>query len=185
MALPQELLKRINALRQHSDAVAVDHGKRRAASLSYKGTGKVERLTMRLAGVFILAIIASALAGGGAIAAVSLLPDWDDMAGSGLDDAFRALSTMAYVLLSLILYGLAIWRRNRDRHLKRALYILLLVPLLIVVLAMAQIGFQSIDWLREAVGMVQLFVPLWIIALVQWAILHIYLSWRTTRAEAA
>jgi hypothetical protein len=140
---------------------------------------------MRLAGIFILAIIASALAGGGAIAAVSLLPDWDNAAGPGLDDAFRALSTMAYVILSLILYGLAIWRRNRDRHLKRALYILLLVPLLIVVLGIAQIGVQTIDWLREAIGMVQMSVPLWIIALVQWSILHLYLSRRTPRVKAA
>jgi hypothetical protein len=140
---------------------------------------------MRLAGVFILAIIASALVGGGAIAAVSLLPDWDDASGPGLDDTFRALSTMAYVMLSFFLYGFAIWRRNRDRHLKRALYILLLVPLWIVVLGIAQIGVQRIDWLREAIGMVQISVPLWIIALVQWSILHIYLSRRTPRAEAA
>lgn len=140
---------------------------------------------MRLAGIFILAIIASALAGGGAIAAVSFLPDWNNAAGPGLDDAFRALSTMAYVTLSLVLYGLAIWRRDRDHHLKRALHILLLVPLLIAVLAMAQIGAQTINWLREAIGMVQMFVPLWIIALVQWSILHLYLSRRTSRAEAA
>ena len=141
-------------------------------------------MIMRLAGIFILAIIASALAGGGAIAAVSWLPDWDN-AEPGIDDAFRVLSTMAYVTLSLILYGLAIWRRNRDRHLKRALHILLLVPLLIIVLAMAQIGVQTINWLREAIGMVQMFVPLWIIALVQWSVLHLYLSRRTSRAEAA
>jgi heme A synthase len=140
---------------------------------------------MRLAGVFILAIIVSALAGDGAIAAVSLLPDWDDVAARGLDDAFRALATMAYVILSLTLYGFAIWRRDRDRHLKRALYILLLVPLLVVVLGIAQIELQSIDWLREIVGTVELCVPMWISALVQWTILHTYLSRRTPRAEAA
>jgi heme/copper-type cytochrome/quinol oxidase subunit 2 len=140
---------------------------------------------MRLAGVFVLAIIVSALAGDGAIAAVSLLPDWDDAAARGLDEAFRALATMAYVLLSLILYGFAICRRNRDRHLKRALNILLLVPVLVVVLGIAQIEFQKIDCLRETVGMVQLCVPLWIIALVQWSILHVYLLRRTPRAAAA
>jgi hypothetical protein len=139
---------------------------------------------MRLAGIFILAIIASALAGGGAIAAVSLLPDWNN-AEPGLDDAFRVLSTMAYVTLSLVLYGLAIWRRNRDRHLKRALHILLLVPLLIVFLGIAQSGVQTINWFREGIGLIQMFVPLWIIALVQWSILHLYLSRRTSRAEAA
>jgi hypothetical protein len=140
---------------------------------------------MRLAGVFILAIIVSAVAGDGAIAAVSFLPDWDDAAARGLNDAFRALATMAYVILSLFLYGFAIWRRNRDRHLKRALYILLLVPVLVVVLGIAQIEMRRIDWLRETVEMVQLCVPLWIIALVQWAILHTYLSRRTPRAAAA
>jgi hypothetical protein len=39
---------------------------------------------MRLAGVFILAIVASAFAGLLAYAAVSVLPDWDDAAGRGL-----------------------------------------------------------------------------------------------------
>jgi hypothetical protein len=140
---------------------------------------------MRLAAVFILAIIVSALAGDGAIAAVSLLPDWDDVAAHGLDDAFRALATMAFVILSLTLYGFAIWRRDPDRHLKRALYILLLVPLLVVVLGIAQIELQRIDWLREIVGTVELCVPMWISALVQWTILHTYLSRRTPRAEAA
>ena len=140
---------------------------------------------MRLAAIFILAIIASALAGGGAIAALSLLPDWNHAAGPGPDDAVRALATMAYVTLSLVLYGLAIWRRDRDRHLKRALHILLLVPSLIVVLGIAQAGVQTIDWPRETIGVVQMFVPLWIMALVQWLILDRYLSRRTSRAEAA
>ena len=44
---------------------------------------------MRLAGVFILAFVASAIAGMLAYAAVSLLPDWDDPAGRGLGEAFR------------------------------------------------------------------------------------------------
>ena len=46
---------------------------------------------MRLAGVFILAIVASAFAGLVLFAATSLLPDWDDAAGRGLDEAFRVL----------------------------------------------------------------------------------------------
>jgi hypothetical protein len=35
------------------------------------------------------------------------------------------------------------------------------------------------------VGMVQMFVPLWSVALAQWIILHIYLSRQTTLAKAA
>jgi hypothetical protein len=129
---------------------------------------------MRLAAIFILAIVVSALAGGGAFAAVSLLPDWDDAAGRGLGEAFRAFLTLAYVILSFVLHGFAFLRRDRDRHLKRALYILLLVPFLIVVLGVIQNGVRSIDWPRETVGMIQMFVPLWTVALVQWGILHIY-----------
>ena len=49
------------------------------------------RAIMRLAGVFILAFVASAVAGMLAFAAVSFLPDWDDAAGRGLGEAFRAL----------------------------------------------------------------------------------------------
>jgi hypothetical protein len=140
---------------------------------------------MRLAGVFILAFVASALAGVVLFAATSLLPDWDDAAGRGLGEAFRALLTLVFVMLAIVLYGIAIWRRDRQRHLKRALYILLLVPLLILVLGLADNGFRNIHWLREAVGAVQMFTPLWAIALAQWLILHIYLTRQSRSAKAA
>ena len=138
---------------------------------------------MRSAGVFILAFVASAVAGLLAFAAVSLLPDWDDAAGRGLGEAFRAVLIAAYVILSIILFGFAAWRRDRARHLTRALRILFLVPFLIAVLGAIDNGIHHIDWLRETVGMVQMFVPLWIVALVQWLILHIYLSRRTADVE--
>ncbi len=131
---------------------------------------------MRSAGVFILAFVASAVAGMLAFAAVSWLPDWDDAAGRGLGEAFRAVLIAAYVILSLSLFGFAAWRRDRARHLKRALRMLLLAPFLIAVLGAINNGIHHIDWLRESVGLVQMFVPLWIVALAQWLILHIYLS---------
>ena len=140
---------------------------------------------MRLAGVFILAFVASAIAGVLAHAAVSVLPDWDDAAGRGLGEAFRALLTAVYVILGMILHGFAIWRRDPARHLKRALYTLLLAPLLIAVLGAIDNGPHGIDWLREAAGMVQMFAPLWSVALAQWLILHIYLSRRAAPRPAS
>jgi hypothetical protein len=140
---------------------------------------------MRLAGLFVLAFVASAIAGMLAYAAVSLLPDWDDAAGRGLGEAFRALLTAVYVILGVLLYGFAIWRRDPARHLKRALYTLLLAPFLIAVLGAIDNGLRGINWLREAVGMVQMFTPLWCVALAQWLILHIYLSRRTSPAPAS
>jgi hypothetical protein len=140
---------------------------------------------MRSAGVFILAFVASAAAGLLAYAAVSLLPDWDDPAGRGLGEAFRALLTLVYVVLGMVLYGVAVWRQDRERHLKRALYVLLLVPFLIVVLGVVDNGIHNINWRRESLGMVQMFAPLWTVALVQWLILHIYFSRRTLFAKAA
>jgi hypothetical protein len=133
---------------------------------------------MRLAGMFVLAFVASAIAGMLAYGAVSLLPDWDDAAGRGLGEAFRALLTAVYVILGMVLYGFAVWRRDPARHLKRALYTLLLAPFLIAVLGAVDNGLRGINWLRETIGMVQMFVPLWSVALVQWLILHIYLSRR-------
>jgi hypothetical protein len=138
---------------------------------------------MRSAGVFILAFVASVIAGMLAFAAVSLLPDWDDAAGRGLGEAFRLLLTAGYVILSITLYGFAAWRRDRARHLKRALRILFLVPFLIVVLGVINNGIHHIDWLRETVGMMQMFVPLWIVALIQWLLLHTYLPPQTADAE--
>ena len=140
---------------------------------------------MRLAGFLILAFVASAVTGVLAFAAVSLLPDWDDAAGRGLGDAFRALLIAFYLILSILLYGLALWRADREHHLKRARSILLLAPLLVAVLGIVNNGVSGIHWLREAVGAVQMFVPLWAVALVQWLILHSYLSRRAAPAEAA
>jgi hypothetical protein len=140
---------------------------------------------MRLAGVLILAFVASAFAGALACASVSLLPDWDDAAGRGLGDAFRVLLIAVYLILSMLLYGLALWRKDRERHLKRARSILLLAPLLVVVLGVVDNGVVGIDWLREAVGAVRMFVPLWAVVLVQWLILHRCLSRQTALAEAA
>ena len=85
----------------------------------------------------------------------------------------------------MLLFGLALWRSDRERHLKRALSILLLAPFLVVVLGVVNNGIYGIDWLREVVGAVQMFVPLWAVALVQWLILHRYLSRQTAPAEAA
>ncbi len=140
---------------------------------------------MRLAGVFILAIVASAVAGLVVYAGASLLPDWDDPAGRGLAEAFRGVLTLAYVLTGIALYGFAVWRRDRRLHLKRALYVLLLVPFFIVMLGLVDNGIRDIAWLHEGVAMVQMFTPLWTVALVQWLILHIYLSRRPIVAEAA
>jgi hypothetical protein len=140
---------------------------------------------MRLAGMLILAFVASAVAGTLAYAAVALLPDWDDAAGRGLGDAFRALLIAVYLILSIFLFGLALSRTDRERHLKRARSILLLAPLLVVVLGVVNNGIYGISWLREAVGALQMFVPLWAVALVQWLILHHYLSRQTAPAEAA
>jgi hypothetical protein len=139
---------------------------------------------MRLAGVLILAIMASAVLGSLAYAAVSLLPDWGDPARGGLDATFRAVLTLAYVILSILLYGFALWRRDRARHLKRVLYILLLVPILVMALGAFDIDWRDVNWLREAAGMVQMFVPPWIVALAQWFILHIYLSRQALLAKA-
>ena len=139
---------------------------------------------MRRAGIFVAAIAASIVAGALALAAVSLLPDWDDAAGRGLGQAFLALLTAAYVVVSAILLGFAMWRRDRDRHLRRALYILLLAPFLIIMLGAIDNGIRRIDWIREIVGMIQMFIPLWTVALVQWLIVHSY-SARGLRAEAA
>lgn len=140
---------------------------------------------MRLAGVFILALVASAVAGMIAYAAVSFLPDWGDPAGRGLGEAFRLLLTAGYVILGIVLYGLVLWRRDRERRLKRMLYVLFLVPSLVVALGLFDNGTHHINWLREGTGLVQMFVPLWTVALAQWLILHIFLSRQSTLAKAA
>ena len=138
---------------------------------------------MRTAGVFVLAFAASVVVGVLALAASSLLPDWDDAAGRGLGEAFRAVLIVVYVVIAIVLYGFAAWRDDRERHLKRGLHILCLVPLLIPVLGLIDNGTHPIHWLRESVGAAQMFVPLWLVALVQWLILHMYLPRRVVQHE--
>ena len=130
-----------------------------------------------------LALVASIVVGVLGFAASSLLPDWTDAAGRGLDQAFRALLIAVYVIVGIILYGFAAWRGDRERHLKRGLRILCLAPLLIPVLGLIDNGIHNIHWLRETIDAVQMFVPLWLVASVQWLILHTYLPRRTAHAE--
>jgi heme A synthase len=92
--------------------------------------------------------------------------------------------TAGYVILGIVLYSLAVWRRDRERRMKRMLYILFLVPFLVVILGLFDNGLHHIDWPREGVGLVQMFVPLWAVALAQWLILHIFLSRPSTLAKA-
>ena len=138
---------------------------------------------MRSAGVFVLAFVASVVVGVLAFAASSLLPDWYDAAGRGLGEAFRAFLIAVYVIVAIVIYCFAAWRADRERHLKRGLRILCVVPLLIPVLGLIDNGIHDIHWLRETVGAVQMFVPLWTVAFVQWLILHMYLPRQATRAE--
>jgi len=138
---------------------------------------------MRTAGVFVLAFVASVVVGVLAFAVYSLLPDWDDAAGRGLGEAFRAVLIVVYVIIAIIVYGFAAWRGDRERHLKRRLGILCLVPLLIPVLGLVDNGIHHIQWFRETVGAVQMFVPLWLVVLVQWLVLHMYLPRRAAHAE--
>jgi hypothetical protein len=138
---------------------------------------------MRTAGVFVLAFVASVVVGVLAFAASLLLPDWDDAAGRGLGEAFRAVLIVVYVIIAIIIYGFAAWRDDREGHLKRGLYILCLVPLLIPVLGLIDNGIHRIQWLRETIGAVQMFVPLWMVALVQWLVLHMYLPRQAAHAQ--
>jgi hypothetical protein len=140
---------------------------------------------MRIAGVFVLAFFASAIAGMLVFGAVSFLPDWDDAAGRGLGQAFLVLLISVYVVLAIILYALAACRGNRERHMKRVRAILLLIPFLIVFLGVIDNGIYRIHWRREIVGMVQMFTPLWAVALVQWLILHTFLSRPVASAKSA
>ena len=140
---------------------------------------------MRIAGVFVLAFVASAIAGMLAFGAGTFLPDWDDPAGRGLGRPFLVVLIAVYVILGIVLYGLAAWRGNRERHMKRARAVLLLIPFLIVILGVIDNGIHRINWLREIVGMVQMFTPLWTVALVQWLILHTCLSRPAAPAKAA
>jgi hypothetical protein len=140
---------------------------------------------MRSAGVFVLAFVASAIAGMLVFGAVSFLPDWDDAAGRGLGQAFLVLLIAVYVILGVVLYGLAAWRSNPERHMKRARAVLLLIPFLIVILGVIDNGIHRINWLREIVGMVQMFTPLWTVALVQWLILQTWLPRPVAPAGAA
>jgi hypothetical protein len=134
-------------------------------------------------GVFVLAFVVSAVVGAVAFVGSSLLPDWDDAAGRGLDEAFRALLIAVYVVVALVLYGFASWRSDRERHLKRSFRILCLAPLLIPLLGLIDNGVRNIHWIREIVGAVQMFVPLWLVALAQWLILHMYLPRQDAHAE--
>jgi hypothetical protein len=125
--------------------------------------------------VLLAAVILSVVAGGGAVyVAVEWLPRVEDRAAHGIMGMYSFFAMGLYVVLSAIVYGIAVFRSDSERRLWRGLWSLLTAPLLVLAFSVFDVGF-NVDWKKELVGVVRFIAPMWVVAAVQWVVLRWYI----------
>ena len=132
--------------------------------------------------ILLVAAALSAAAGFGAVYAIfEWLPRIDDAAGHGLASVYTLFAMALYVLVTAVVFGIAAFRADPATRLRRGLWALLIAPLFILIFGMTDTGL-NVNLKKELVGAAQLFVPLWVVAAVQWVVWRWYMG-RTTRAD--
>jgi hypothetical protein len=125
--------------------------------------------------VLFAAVVLSVVAGGGAVyVVVEWLPRVEDRAAHGIMGMYSFFAMGLYVVLSAIVYGIAVFRSDPERRLWRGLWSLLTAPLLVLAFSAFDVGF-NVDWKKELVGVVRFIAPMWVVAAVQWVVLRWYI----------
>jgi hypothetical protein len=128
--------------------------------------------------VLIAAVVLSVVAGGGAVyVVVEWLPRVEDPAGHGLMGVYSFFAMGLYVVVSAVVYGIAVFRSDPERRLWRGLWALLTSPLLLLAFSAFDLGL-NVDWKKEFVGVVRFLGPMWVVAAVQWVVLRWYIRRR-------
>jgi len=125
---------------------------------------------------FLLILLAAVLSAGAGFAvwyaSSAWLPSYDDAAGRGLGEVYRLFFTAVYVLVAGVVF--AITGRRNARALTTAVLVLLLAPFPIDIVGCMQ-NSGSFDLRKESFSSLQMFLPLWTVAVVQWLIVRWYI----------
>ncbi len=141
---------------------------------------------MKVFGVILLAGLISFIVGFGVtLAGSALLPCYSDKAGCGMGDAYRIFFVPIYVVIGMIGFGISAPGKARERPLKLTMFTLILVPVFLVLFAVA----ADISKGRSTFGagmleMLQIMSAFWVVIIVQWWVIRNYLRRRGTAVQA-
>lgn len=105
--------------------------------------------------------------------ATYLMPRYDDAASLGMGKLFGILGSLLYAPIAMVVFGVTLWRGGRRRAIAIAGIVLIAAPVAILLIGMSRGGGGL---MRELQGMFQFVVPLALIAVVRWLMLHLLLS---------
>jgi hypothetical protein len=124
------------------------------------------------------AAIVSAFAGVGAAAAIGAWLVRHDPSAQGIGAAYL-FAAMLYVVVAALVLGIAAFRREPGRRIGTALAALLVAPLMLAAFNLWEEGLAR----KDLLAWTALFVPMWVVAIVQWVVLRWWIGRAAARAE--
>ena len=104
---------------------------------------------------------------------IHLMPRYDGAASVGIGKVFGGLGSLLYAPLAAAVYGVILWRGGRRGAIAIAAVVLMALPAAVLLIGVSRGGGGL---MREFQGTLQFIVPLAVIAVVQWLMLHLHLS---------
>jgi hypothetical protein len=110
------------------------------------------------------------------IAATEILPCHSDPAGCGMAAGFSGIGAIAAVVVSMIVFGIALIARRKEPAVNAAAIVLLSVLVVLSLLGPAceliYAGSIDLDRLGNISKLVQMFLPMVVVVVVQWRLLR-------------
>jgi hypothetical protein len=107
-------------------------------------------------------------------AASEWLPCFDDRMSCRMGEAYGIIATIVYAPVATLLFGVTVWRAPSERAIAIAMAALLVPVIGILAIGIMMTG-AHFDLARDGQGLLQFYVPLTLIVIVQWAIMRAYL----------
>ena len=108
----------------------------------------------------------------------AVVPCLSDKAGCGLGEAYRVFFVPAEVLLCVFVFGIAAPGTDRERPLKLAMYLLVMVGVILLIFAVGDDQSRNRLSFGSFLEMLQVLVVYFAVIAVQWLVIHSYVQKR-------
>lgn len=135
---------------------------------------------MRLFVVILLGGLLSLFAGiTFTIAGSAVFPCGSDPAGCGMAEAYRLFAVPVFVAIGMIVFGIAAPGQGRERAIRIAMKVLLLVPVFLIAFGfVADASAGKATRVADVLDALQLAIPFWAVVVMQWYVVRDFLRRR-------
>jgi hypothetical protein len=142
---------------------------------------------MRLLVIILLAGLLSLFAGlAVTIAGSALIPCSSDPAGCGMGEAYRVFGVPLYALAAMVVFGIAAAGKDRQRAVRIAMKVMLLVPLFLIgFTVVADFSAGKAPRKADVLEAVQAAAPVWAVVLTQWFVVRDFIRRRAQEPQPA